>query len=46
MKIQGYRLIYKNKMEFSIISSDSDESDLEVLAQLSDWDTDSDTEEI
>lgn len=27
-------------MELSVFSSDSDDSDLEVLAQLSDWDTD------
>lgn len=27
-------------MEVSIFSSDSDDSDLEVLAQLSDWDSD------
>lgn len=28
----------------SVFSSDSDESDLDVLAQLSDWDTDSDAD--
>ncbi|CAG5016533.1 unnamed protein product [Parnassius apollo] len=32
-------------MEISIFSSDSDDSDLDVLAQLSDWDTDSDAED-
>ncbi|CAK1599914.1 unnamed protein product [Parnassius mnemosyne] len=32
-------------MEISIFYSDSDDSDLEVLAQLSDWDTDSESED-
>ncbi|CAG4986088.1 unnamed protein product [Parnassius apollo] len=32
-------------MEISIFSSDSDDSDLDVLAQLFYWDTDSDAED-
>ncbi|CAG4975197.1 unnamed protein product [Parnassius apollo] len=32
-------------MEISIFSSDSDDGDLDVLAQLSDWDTDKDAED-
>lgn len=39
------KVIFKKKMSLPIFSSDSDDSDLEALAQLSDWDTDSDAED-